>query len=171
MGGFLVVRVWLSLKRSISGPRVSQPETLTPRINFHCSAPPKEQLSVPGAELGARVGSDSQGSQAFTSKGTDLVFILKKRRPLQVPLPRGSLAALEPLACLLSEVVDLLKLQDLPSLGTGSRLWANRVRLGSDGGVPHLLPCSAARAMRADRPAYVREGSPAQQPSCGQLPL
>lgn len=83
----------------------------------------------------------------------------------------GGLTALEPLACLLSEVVALLQLQDLPSLGTGSRLWANRVRLGSDGGVPRLLPCSAAPATRADPPACLREGSPTRQPSCGQLPL
>lgn len=89
-----------------------------------------------------------------------------------MPLPSGCLAALEPLACLLSEAVALLKLQDLPSLGTGRRLWANGVRPAC---VPHLLPCSAAPAMRADppphTPACLRAGSPAPQPSCGQLPL
>lgn len=171
VGAFLVVPVWSSLKHSIFAPSASQPETLTPHINVHCSEPPEEQRSVPGAGRGPRVGSDSQGSQAFTSKGTDVFLFFLKRRPLQVPLPSGCLAALEPLGCLLSEAVALLKLQDLPSLGTGRRLWANGARPAC---VPHLLPCSAAPAMRADpphTPACLRAGSPAPQPSCGQLPL
>lgn len=171
MGAFLVVPVWSSLKHSIFAPSASQPETLTPHINVHCSEPPKEQRSVPGAGRGPRVGSDSQGSQAFTSKETDYFLFFLKRRPLQVPLPSGCLAALEPLGCLLSEAVALLKLQDLPSLGTGRRLWANGARPAC---VPHLLPCSAAPAMRAEpphTPACLRAGSPAPQPSCGQLPL
>lgn len=87
--GFLVAPVWLSLKHSIFIPCVRQPETLTPRINFHCSAPPEEQLSGPGAGWGARVGSESQGSQAFTSKGTDF-FFLKKGDPSRCPSLGGS---------------------------------------------------------------------------------
>lgn len=47
-----------------------------------------------------------------------------KAQPRLVLAPAGAQArSLQPLAALVSEVADLLMLQDLPGLGTGSSLW------------------------------------------------